>query len=115
MGASHLDSAWGPQAERRAGSRKAVLEARQIQHLSPRGLTFASSHYVPEWMEMGVEIKLPQDGNGKLTPIECRGVVVQCQRQTQGRGFEVSLLFLDLPPKARNFLQSQPSRGNPTA
>ncbi|MCX7915097.1 MAG: PilZ domain-containing protein [Verrucomicrobiae bacterium] len=112
MGATRLDSKLGQQAEKKANSRCAVLDARQIQHLSPRGLTFASQHYLPEWTEVGVEMKLPHGGNGKVSPIECRGVVVQCQRQSQGNGFEVSLLFLDLPAKARHYLRAQAAQPN---
>lgn len=107
MGASRSDSKLGQQAEKRLNSRYAVLDARQIQHLSPRGLTFASDQYLPEWTEVGVALKVPHGNNGKSSPIECRGVVVQCQRQRQGNGFEVSLLFLDLPAKARHYLQTQ--------
>ncbi len=78
--------------------------ADQVVHLGPKGLTFSTDQYVPEWTEVGVEMRVPSHGVRKDQQIDCRGVVVQCARRDEGRGFEVSLLFLDLPKKAHPHL-----------
>src|SRR2546426_4396443 len=39
-------------------------------------------------------------GTRREQNIGCRGVIVQCARREQGKGFEVSLLFLDLSKRS---------------
>ena len=71
--------------------------------LTAKGITFVSNEYLPEWTEIGVELRLP-DGDQpphQNEPIDCRGVVVQCARRTSGQGFDVTLMFLDLPKSAQ--------------
>ena len=70
-------------------------------HLSQKGITFFSETHMPEWTEVGVEMHRPVKGARKDQQISCRGVVVQCARRTSGKGFEVALLFVDLPKKAQ--------------
>ena len=82
-------------------------------HLSPKGITFVSNRYLPEWTEVGVEMRLPPTGARKDQQIDCRGVVVKCARREQGRGFEVALLFLDLPQRAQAQLIASPALSNP--
>ena len=91
-------------------SRKAgVLD--KVFDLSPKGITFSTDTFLPEWMEVGVEMRLPHSGTRRdqRLDIGCRGVVVQCARRSQGKGFEVVLMFLDLPKRAQAQLSVAPS------
>ena len=88
--------------------RRAAILDRSFQ-LTHKGITFATDTFMPEWTEVGVEMRLPNKGARKDSPIACRGVVVQCARREQGKGFEVALLFLDLPRKARDQINVMPS------
>lgn len=96
---------------RRARKAAAVLD--EGFHLSPKGITFISDQYLPEWTEVGVEMRLPHLGTRKNQQIDCRGVVVQCARREQGKGFEVALVFLDLPAQAQADLVASPAAFNP--
>ena len=89
----------------------AVLD--KIFHLSPKGMTFVTDTFLPEWTEVGVEMCLPHTGAHKDQNVGCRGVVVQCMRREQGKGFEVALLFLDLPKRALAHLAAAPSDTRP--
>ena len=81
---------------KRSPARKAaVLDS--AFHLSQTGITFFTETRLPEWTEIGVELQLPDTAGLKDRNISCRGVVVQCVRRLHGKGFEVSLTFLDLP------------------
>jgi hypothetical protein len=86
----------------------AVLD--NIFRLGPKGLTFVTDTYLPEWTEVGVEMRLPKPGarRNQAIEIDCRGVVVQCTRRQQGKGFEVALLFLDLPERLQAQLTATP-------
>ena len=95
----------------RRARKSAVLD--EGFHLSPKGITFVSNEYLPEWTEVGVEMLLPHPGTRKNQQIDCRGVVVQCARREQGKGFEVALLFLDLPKQAQADLIARPAAFNP--
>lgn len=77
-------------------------------HLSHKGITFVSETSVPEWTEVGVEMRVPVKGVRKDQSINCRGVVVQCARRQQGKGFAVALLFLDLPKRDQALLDLPP-------
>lgn len=91
-------------------SRKpAVLD--RVFNLSPKGITFVTDTFMREWTEVGVEMRLPNVGARKDQRIDigCRGVVVQCMRREQGKGFKVVLLFLDLPKRAQAQLSAAPS------
>ena len=83
----------------------------KVFDLSPKGITFLTDTFMPEWMEVGVEMRLPQSGarRDQRLDIGCRGVVVQCARRGQGKGFEVVLMFLDLPKRAQAQLSVAPS------
>ena len=83
----------------------------KVFDLSPKGITFLTDTFLPEWMEVGVEMRLPQSGTRRdqRLDIGCRGVVVQCARRGQGKGFEVVLMFLDLPKRAQAQLSVAPS------
>ena len=87
----------------------AVLD--KVFNLSPKGITFLTDTFMPEWMEVGVEMRLPHSGarRDQRPDIGCRGVVVQCARRSQGKGFEVVLMFLDLPKRAQAQLSAAPS------
>ena len=91
-------------------SRKAAVLDKAF-NLSPKGMTFVTDTFMPEWMEVGVEMRLPNSGarRDQRTDIDCRGVVVQCTRRGQGTGFEVVLMFLDLPKRAQAQLSATPS------
>lgn len=93
--------------KRKRPQRTAVLD--KVSHLGPKGITFVTSTFLPEWTEVGVEMQWPKGGARKDHSIGCRGVVVQCLRREQGKGFEVSLLFLDLPQRAKAQLSAAPA------
>ena len=91
-------------------SRKAaVLD--QVFDLSPKGITFLTDTYMNEWTEVGVEMRLPGPATRRDQRIDigCRGVVVQCAKREEGKGFKVVLLFLDLPKRAQAQLSTAPS------
>jgi hypothetical protein len=79
----------------------AVLD--RVFQLSPKGITFVTSQFLPEWTEVGVQIRMP--GSLHNQPVDCRGVVVQCTQRPEGDGFEVALLFLDLPQRIQKHLR----------
>lgn len=89
----------------------AVLD--NVFHLSHKGITFVTDTFMPEWTEVGVEMRMPNQGARKDQPISCRGVVVQCTRRVQGKGFEVALVFLDLPKRAQAQLCLPPTGPSP--
>ena len=75
--------------------KSAVLDS--TFHLSHKGITFLSEQALPEWTEVGVELRVPQ----KIT---CRAVVVECTRCAAESGYRITLLFLDLPKRAQSQL-----------
>ena len=115
MGATRRDVSGVFDAElREKRSRKAaVLD--KVFCLSPKGITFATDTYLPEWTEVGVEMRLPNPGarRDQSIDIDCRGVVVQCAQRDRAKGFEVVLLFLDLPKRAQAHLSATPSAPTP--
>ena len=117
MGATRRDISGAFDAELKSKrSRKAgVLD--KVFDLSPKGITFLTDTFMPEWMEVGVEMRLPQSGarRDQRLDIGCRGVVVQCARRSQGKGFEVVLMFLDLPKRAQAQLSVAPSAVAPSS
>jgi hypothetical protein len=78
-------------------------------HLSHKGITFVTDTFLPEWTEVGVEMRMPSQGARREQPISCRGVVVQCARREQGKGFDVALVFLDLSKRAKTQLCPAPA------
>ena len=97
-------------------SRKtAILDS--IFCLNSKGITFLTDTYLPEWTEVGVEMRLPHTGarRDQSIDIDCRGVVVQCAQREKGKGFEVVLLFLDLPKRAQAQLSAAPSVLTPSS
>jgi hypothetical protein len=99
MGATRRDVSGVFKAELDGSRKAAVLD--KVFDLSPKGMTFVTDTFMPEWMEVGVEMRLPNLGarRDQHTDIGCRGVVVQCARREQGKGFKVVLMFppLSLP------------------
>ncbi len=82
----------------KAGKHAAVAAAPlQLNH---NGITFVSTHAFPEWTELDVQMRLPQNRLHKASSVTCHGVVVQCAKRPLAAGYEVSLLFLDLPKHA---------------
>jgi hypothetical protein len=113
MGATKRDVSGIFDAElKHKGPRKAGVFDK-ISHLGPKGITFITSTFLPEWTEVGVEMRLPNPGSRRDQLIGCRGVVVQCMRREQGGGFEVALLFLDLPKRAQAQLTAAPPVAHP--
>jgi hypothetical protein len=116
MGATRRDISGVFDAELGRSRKAAVLD--KVFKLGPKGITFLTDTFMPEWMEVGVEMRLPRMERGvpgagarrdQHTDIGCRGVVVQCARREQGKGFEVVLMFLDLPKRAQAQLTARPS------
>ena len=60
----------------------------KVFNLSPKGITFLTDTFMPEWMEVGVEMRLPSSGARRVQRVDIggRGVVVQCARRGQGKG-----------------------------
>jgi hypothetical protein len=87
----------------------AVLD--KVFDLTPKGITFLTDTFINEWTEVGVEMRLPAmyARKDQQIDIDCRGVVVQCAKREQGKGFKVVLLFLDLPKRAQAQLAVPPS------
>jgi len=83
-------------------------------HLSHNGITFISETCLPAWTEVGVKMRVPVKGVRKDQSINCRGVVVQCERRQQGKGFAVALLFLDLPKRDQVLLDAPPVSLSPS-
>lgn len=111
MGAARKDISGVFDAELKANSSRKAPVLDKTFALSAKGMTFVTDKFLPEWMEVGVEMRLP---NGRArrdqhTDIDCRGVVVRCARREQGKGFEVVLMFLDLPKRAQAQLSTAPS------
>jgi len=87
----------------------------RVSSLSPNGITFQTPQYLPQWTEVGVLMRLPGAGRQAHRPVDCRGVVVQCAKRAAGEGFEVSLLFLDLPKRAAARLATGARTAAPTS
>ena len=88
-----------------------VRTAATLDHgfqLTTKGITFVSQEYLPEWTEVGIEMRLPQadPAPASTCQIDCHGVVVQCSKRPNGGGFSLALLFLDLPKNAQERLAS---------
>lgn len=80
-------------------SKQAAVASAPLQ-LNHNGITFVSARPVPEWTELDVQMRLPQNHLHKASSVTCHGVVVQCTKRPFAAGYEVSLLFLDLPEHA---------------
>ena len=111
MGATRRDvsGVFDAELKGKRSCKAAVLD--KVLKLSPKGITFVTDTFMPEWTEVGVEMRLPYAGarRDQHTDIGCRGVVVLCARREQGKGFEVVLMFLDLPKRAQAQLSAAPS------
>src|SRR5438105_947393 len=106
-----ISGVFDAELEGRRTHQAAVLD--NVFHLSHKGITFVTDTFMPEWTEVGVEMRMPGKGARRDQPISCRGVVVQCLRREQGKGFEVALIFLDLPKRAQAQLSFTPMTSNP--
>lgn len=94
-------------SELRGSSRPAAVLDRTFR-LNHNGLTFATDARLPEWTEVSVRVQLPQPGSRRSPFITCRAVVVECTRRQQNVGYNISLLFLDLPQSAQAQLDLLP-------
>jgi hypothetical protein len=115
MGATKRDVSGVFAAELKGQRRQEGVVLDKTFQLNHKGITFVTDAFWPEWTEVGVEMRLPNKGARKDQPIMCRGVVVQCTRSEQGKGFEVSLLFLDLSKRAQSQLAVIPSSAGPVS
>jgi hypothetical protein len=82
-----------------------------VFQLGPRGLTFVTDKFMPEWTEVGVEMQLPLNKpakKDKSTAVDCRGVIVECEPVGKSKKYQVSLLFLDLPQRIEAELSDKP-------
>ena len=110
MGATRRDISGVFDAELSTKRSRSAAVLDQVFNLTPKGLTFLTDTFMPEWMEVGVEMRLPPTGarRDQRMDIGCRGVVVQCTSRSQGKGFEVVLMFLDLSKRAQAQLSVAP-------
>jgi hypothetical protein len=115
MGATKRDTSGVFAAELKASGRPPTAALDRVSCLSSKGITFLTNKHLPEWTEVGVKMRLPQAGGQPKRQVDCHGVVVQCARRLAGRGFEVSLLFLDLPKRAAARLVTSPGAAAPTS
>jgi len=88
--------------------KEAVLD--RVSHLSMKGVTFSTERFLPEWTEVGVEMHLPKTAARRDQHVDCRGVVVQCVPRQKGKGFEVSLVFINLPKRVGPQLAEIPAK-----
>ena len=79
-----------------------------VSYLSRQGVTFVSETCMPEWTEVSVEMRMPVQGARKDQSINCHGVVVQCERRQNGKGFMVALIFLYVPKHYQTMLEVLP-------
>ncbi len=114
MAAAKRDVSGVFDAELKGSVRRSAAALDSVFHLSHKGITFVSETCLPEWTEVGVEMRVPVKGARKDQSINCRGVVVQCERRQQGKGFEVALLFLDLPKRSQVLLDVRPVALHPS-
>lgn len=84
-------------------TRRALSQDTSAQ-LSHNGMTFISDTHLPEWTEVGVEMHMPGKDPLQRQTVNCRGVVVECERRGSGMGFEVALLFVDVPKNTQQLL-----------
>jgi len=115
MGATKRDVSGVFDAELKGPRKQEAVVLDKTFQLNHKGITFVTDTFWPEWTEVGVEMRLPSKGTRKDQPILCRGVVVQCTRSERKKGFEVSLLFLDLPKRAQSQLTVIPSPAGPVS
>ena len=115
MGATKKDISGVFDAELGRKRARKVAGVDSFFHLGPKGITFVTNTFLPEWTEVGVEMCLPQASTRQDQNIGCRGVIVQCTRREKGKGFEVSLLFLDLPKRAQAQLSGVPAAVSPSS
>lgn len=106
-----ISGAFDAELKDRRPRQAAVLD--NVFHLSHKGITFVTDTFMPEWTEVGVEMRVPNLGARRDQSISCRGVVVQCARREQGKGFDVALVFLDLPKRAQAQLSLTPLSPSP--
>ena len=99
---------FGPVLRAKRPRQEAVLD--QVSHLSLKGVTFLTERFLPEWTEVGVKMHLPKAEAQRDRHVGCRGVVVQCVPQQNGKGFEVSLVFLNLPKRVGPQLAGTPAK-----
>jgi hypothetical protein len=103
-------------AELKANAPQRAGRSRQGFQSDPKGITFVTDTFMPEWMEVGVEMRLPQSGarrDQRGYHVPRRGRTMRATRQ--GKGFEVVLMFLDLPKRAQAQLSVAPSAVAPSA
>ena len=113
MGVTKRDFSGVFDAELKSGRARRAAVLDNVFHLSHKGITFVTDTFMPEWTEVGVEMRMPSKGTRRDQPISCRGVVVQCARRMQGKGFEVALVFLDLPKRAQAQINVTPPHLSP--
>jgi len=98
-------------------SRKAAVLDKAF-NLSSKGMTFVTDN-VHARMDGSWRGDAPANSAARrdqhTTDIGCRGVVVQCTRRGPGKGFQVVLMFLDLPKRAQAQLSAAPSTVAPLA
>jgi hypothetical protein len=102
-----LSGVFDAELKKHRSAKPAILDS--VFHLSHKGITFVSDTYMPEWMEVGVEMRMPVKGTRREQLISCRGVVVECTRRATGRGYQVALVFVDLPKKTQAQLDIPPA------
>ena len=88
MGATRKDVSGVFDAELKGKRSRKAAVLDKVSCLSPKGITFLTDTFMPEWTEVGVEMRLPNPGARRDQPIQigCRGVVVQCAQREKGKG-----------------------------
>lgn len=105
MGTAKRDLSGVFNADLRAkGSHKAALLGNAFR-VNRRGITFTTDVLMPEWTEMNVKMQVPVTGTEKPRAIQCHAVVVQCEKREGRKGYQVALLFLDLPKRDETRLE----------
>jgi hypothetical protein len=92
-----LSGVFDADLKRKRSRQAAVLD--KVFHVNHRGITFVTDVRLPEWTEVNVALQVPVAGTSKPRVIRCRAVVVQYEQRARRNGYEVALLFLDLPQR----------------
>jgi hypothetical protein len=101
------------------GTKKATVYDNSF-HLSPSGVTFKTDTSLPTWTEVDMKLQLPVEKSPSAKTIGakkigCRGVVVQCKKQSKGGAYNVALLFCGLSPRAQQQLRAASKQFSPSA
>jgi len=91
-----------PETKLTVNSRQVTLDLTpDAVSIQKSGIEFFSESSFPQWVEMTVTLKSPQDG----TTVNCTGVVVDCMGNKHS-GYHVSMVFTSITKQAEARLET---------